>query len=1004
MCSRLIGSGWVERTATRHLPPDSVILSLVADLMGDMVIQQAAEEVQRVPEMGHPLLVLGGPGTGKTRFLEDRYLDLARAGVAPHRILLLCSSRSYSIGARDRLVRSLPHQATVEVPVYTWHGLAYHLVTRYYPHLGYRELPVLLTAPEQWGVVRELLEAEDRKDWPVWGERLAERAFIDEVADFCLRLQQQLMSTEELEAFKLVRPDWEEVIRFYGRYRSFINERARLDYAELIASAWRLLETNPPVRSSLRSRFPHVLVDDAQDMSQAHLNLLCQLEKTNLVVAADPDSGIETFRGAQPDWVYGFQRWFGPSRTLVLRDNQRIGEPLATAVMSLIRHNDEAEHRPVSGNGQATTFECRMYPSIAEEVEAIARELRKRGVVDGLDWSEMAVLISQPRHLLGPLQRALEHYEVPYQPMGGERPLTTEPAIRYFLDLVRVALEITDTSRVLPQLLTTPLIGLDLPTRRHLEREAWRTRRSLREVVTEAAETDELEKLCRLVVEFADRADECFWQVWSASRYYRELAERARKDPSDPANAAVDAIVTFSQSLERFVSRRQGAGSIGQYLNEAARADFGADPWLRPPPDTAPGVALVSFHGSKGREWDTVIVAGCLDAWIPKGRRSQGLFDPYALQTPDVVDRQLEAIADDRRTFYVAATRARSHVVFTVSPPTGARTRPSRFLLELAGSPPLEAEAAEPSPLTARELRAGLRGLLDSKESSPGERVAALIALSEMPGTDPGRWYGRWDWSEGGVPLVEDGVLRTSYSRLGAFENCGLQYALQSVLGLDPSSTHSMKFGTWIHALFQAVHDNKIADPHSLLQEYERIFDASLFPNATVARQFHRDGIKMLEIFWREEVSQRTVLAEHGFTIEFAGARLRGRIDRIDRVGRALKLTDYKTAKWAPSRVDAEKSLQLAIYHLAAKMDPQLVELGTPEQARLVYPGAFDRYGRHIVLEQNAEQAESVLSELPATISAVLEEHFNPKPDADCYFCKMKPLCPLWPEGRELGT
>jgi superfamily I DNA/RNA helicase len=87
------------------------------------------EEV--ISHTGTPLLVLGGPGTGKTRLVEERYLHLATAGgVDPHRMLLLCSNRSYSMRARERIVRLLPHEASVEVPVYTWHALAYHLVTR----------------------------------------------------------------------------------------------------------------------------------------------------------------------------------------------------------------------------------------------------------------------------------------------------------------------------------------------------------------------------------------------------------------------------------------------------------------------------------------------------------------------------------------------------------------------------------------------------------------------------------------------------------------------------------------------------------------------------------------------------------------------------------------------------------------------------------------------------------------------------------------------------------
>ncbi|MDQ4149587.1 MAG: ATP-dependent helicase [Actinomycetota bacterium] len=973
-----------------------------------MVQRQAVVNVppDALDHAGSPMLVLGGPGTGKTRFLEDRFLRLARdRSVAPHRILLLCSNRPYAVGARDRLARALPQDATVEVPAYTWHGLAHHLVTRYYPYLGYREMPVLLTAAEQWGVVRELLAGEDRRLWPHWGERLTERAFVDEVADFCLRVEQQLLTGEELGALGAIREDWAEVVSFFGRYSAALNQRARLDYARLIALASTLLAENEAVRDALRSRFPHVLVDDAQDLSRAHRDLLRQLEISNLVMAGDPDSGIETFRGGEPDWLFGFERQFGEVRTVVLAKGHRIGEPLASRALDLIARNDHfATHRPSTHAAHRTEFECRLYPSIAQEAEGIARELRKMHVLEDVPWDGMAVLVSQPRHLLAPLQRALELFEVPYQPLGGERALASEPSVRHFLDLVRVALDAGGAARLLPALLTSPLIGLDLATRRRLERHAWQTGQTLREVLDQAPEASELARLCEVVTKHQDRADECFWEVWSQSSYYQRLKELACSDPNDPANAAVDALVTLSRALERFVDRRRGAASIGQYLGEAARADFGSDPWVSPGP-SRPGVALVSFHGSKGREWEIVVVAGCLDAWMPKGRRSQGLFDPFALQAPDVTERQLEAIADDRRTFYVAATRARKRAIFTVSPPSGGRARPSRFLFELAGEGPAEVSPGELPPLTTSELSARLRRLLSSPAATPEERIPAVIALAETPQTDPRRWYGGIGWTAGKTPIIHDGVLRTSYSRLSAFENCGLQYVLQSVLGLDLAATHSMKFGTWMHALFQAVHERRITDPRSLLAEYERIFDPAVFPNATVARQFERDGRRMLEVFWRNEVDfRRDIVAEREFEFDYGRATLRGRIDRIDRVGKVLKLTDYKTSKWAPSRVDAESSLQLAIYHLAARSVPELVQMGFPEVARLVYPGAIDRYGSHAVLSQNSEQAEKVISELPAKIEAVIGEEFNPSPEADCFFCKMKPLCPLWPEGREVAT
>jgi superfamily I DNA/RNA helicase/RecB family exonuclease len=964
--------------------------------MGEVLIEHS----------GSPLLVLGGPGTGKTTFLEKRFLHLAsETKMDPHRILLLCGNRLYATGARERLARLLPQEAMVEVPVYTWHALAYHLVTRNYSKLGFKELPVLLTAAEQWGTVRELLDLEQSSDWPVWGSRLGERAFADEVADFCLRVEQQLMGPEQLQSLIEVKPDWAEVIRFAGRYRAHLLARSRLDYAQLIAGAGRLLGDHPDLAATLKDRFPHVMVDDGQDLGPAHLELLQKLETKNLVVAADPDCGIEGFRGAQPDWVFGFEKLLGPFATMTLEKSRRIGAPLAPALLRLIEHNDSSsEHRPIVNPDLTTRFDCRQYSSTVEEVESIARELKRSHVVDGLAWTEMAILVSQPRYLLGPLQRALELCGVPFQPMQGNRPLASEPAVRWFLDLVRVALGAEEGSRLLPDLLTSPLIGMDFPDRRRLERDAWRTGRSLTDICATVAEAEELRKLSALVKEHRDRADECFWQVYSNASHYRWLEAEACSDARNPANTAIDALVDFSHTLERFVERRRGAGSIDDYLSEAARADFGADPWLPSSSRSAPGVALSTFHGAKGAEWELVVVAGCLDAWIPKGKRAQGLFDPLALQVPDISTRAVEAVAEDRRTFYVAASRARSKVIFTVAPPNGARTKPSRFLIELAGEAPALAGLTELPPLNLSELSARLRRTLASDEYTAAEKVAAVVALSEIPGTDPDLWYGRRGWTPGATPLVTE-ELRTSYSRLSVFENCGLQYVLQSVLGLDPSSTYSMKFGTWIHSLFQAYHQEAIPDAEGLRAEYEKLFDSTIFPNSTIARQFHRDGLRMLEVFWDNEAATKNVIAERTFEFAHSGATLRGRIDRIDKKGgNALILTDYKTAKWAPSYVEAQSSLQLAIYHLAAKMDPELSQMGEPQLARLVYPGAYRSDGSYQVLTQNAEQAEKVIERLPEIIAGVRGEDFKPSPLADCHFCKMKPLCPLYPDGQELET
>lgn len=967
---------------------------------------------------GGPLLVLGGPGTGKTTALERRYLRLAgEPGLAPHRILFLCGNRRYSMEAKERLFAALERDAVVDVPVYTWHALAYHLVSRHYPALGYREPPVLLTGPEQWGKVSELLRAEAPLRWGVWADRLRDRAFVDEVADFCLRVTQRLMPPEDLAALARQRPEWEPVTRFYGVYTEELRKDSRLDYAGLIAAAVGMLSGDPSLRETLRRRFPHVLVDEGEEMSPAQQKLLGLLELGNLVVAADPDSGIEGFRGGEPEWVFGFGRFIDerPDRpaprdatsAIVLDDGRRIGAPLAGAAARLADANDPGGGRTFTAPApHPTTFEARQFASPSEEVDHIARELRRLHLFEGVAWDDMAVLVSQPAYLLGSLQRALARWEVPHRPLVGERPLGAEPAIAPFLDLVRVVRQVEDWEGLLPGLLTSPLIGLGYAERRRLERAAWQSGRSLWKVMEDSDALPEIATFFRLrdlVEQHAGEAQECFWEVFNAAPYYQALREAATggRDRSGEASLQLDAVVAFHHALGRFVERRHGVATIDDYLNEAARADFGGDPWLPPVPSGSGRVAIQSFHAAKGREWDTVVVAGCLDAWIPKGRRAQGLFDPYALEIPEAADREVEAIAADRRTFFVAATRARRRVLFTVSGGPSGRGRYSRFLDEL-GCVPVAPPAEELPALTASEQRARLRRILET-DPGPEAQVAALLALAELPGTDPGSWYGRWAWTEGAVPVAGD-VLSTSYSRLSYYDNCGLQYVLVSVLGLDPASTHSMKFGTWMHALFEAVHKDELTTPSALLERYRTYFDESVFPNRTIARQFRRDGERMLRVFWENERRYKTVEVEHFFELHYGStALLRGRIDRIDQIGDSkLRLTDYKTAKWAAGVQEAQESLQLAIYYMAAREDPGLAAYGTPIAARLMYPGATYPDGKPMERVQNPEQADKVLERLPGLIEGIREERFAPSPMADCMWCAVKALCPLWPQGSEL--
>jgi superfamily I DNA/RNA helicase/RecB family exonuclease len=1007
----------------------------------------ALDERQRgvVEHAGGPLLVLGEPGTGKTTVLEERFVSLAAAeGCSPDRILFLVPNRAQKMMLQDRLTRRLlfdeSRAALIEVPVYTWHGLANHLVSRHYDRLAYSEPPVLLTSPEQWGDVRDALAAENEANWPHHRHLLHNRGFVDEVVDFCIRAEQRLLDNTQLDALATARPAWTDIVRFFKAHRARLRARSRVDYPTLLADAAELIANHDDVRKGLHDRFLHVLVDDGQELALVQQRMLHFLagatdttaRRRSLVLAGDPDSAIETFRGADPDWIDGFEKEFGPHDVVTLSTSYRLGDGLGRPAASLIERNGARDHRAKTFAGDAN-LEVRRFPNLAAEVDSIARELRLAHLTDEVAYEDMAILLTSPRSMLPPLQRALDALEVPFSISAPDRPLGREPIVRAFADLATYAFSDQLDADRLVELLRSPLVDLEDGAVRELERLARVSGRPLAELLDEPPDVlerdEESSAKIREVVELRELlrakkdapADETFWVVWDRSRFCRQLQEHARRSLDDPAHRDLDALVAFSRALGRFVERRRGSGTFTDYLEAIGRADFGSDPWL-PPERSGGGVNVVSFHGAKGKEWSIVAVAGVIEGSIPKGRRASGLFDPYFLDETDPVQRSRRNEMEDRRVFYVAVTRATQRCIVTTSPGSSRRGEPSRFIEELAGvTPEIEATVDLP-PLTFAEAAARYRRALSDTSRPRTDRIAALAAIAATCRLDPGcmaaqpsEWWWRWDWTEGHLSIraqqadPDDDLpadkIRTSYSRISTYDNCGLQYLFSVVLGLDPESSHNMAFGSVIHKVFEDLETGAIPlTPESAYAHYEKLFEEikSQFPNAAVARQFHRDGQIMIERYGRFLKPGQAERAETGFKVELDGHRITGRIDRIDKVGKNLIVTDYKTSRHPVYWDEARESLQLAIYHLAVTSDAELAALGEPSSMQLVYPGAPLSHGDVAKRCQKPEEAEKAIERLPGLIEGVVAEDFRPNPEADCRWCKFKPLCPLWSEGKEL--
>ncbi|MEV0591503.1 ATP-dependent helicase [Nonomuraea cavernae] len=476
-----------------------------------------------------PLLVLAGPGTGKTTTVVESVVErIERRGVDPERVLILTYSRKAAGELRERVTGRL--RRTTRTPLaLTFHSYAYSLLRREAVLAG--ELPPrLLTGPEQLLEIRRLLHGELEDGAPEWPASLREplktRGFAEELRDFLSRAYERGLDGERVEELgrRYGRADWAAVGRFALRYqaRFDLDPEPALDYAELIRAAAALL-TDPDVRRRERAAHDVVFVDEYQDTDPAQEFLLRQLagDGRDLIAVGDPDQSIYGFRGADVRGILKFPERFRTldgrdAPVLALRVCRRSGPDLLEAsrrvatrlpaaptpdatpvldappvpVLDFGEGTAGSAADPVPGGprtgGRRTHGHRELVPvddaepgevrvlladSISQEAAVVADTLRRAHLIDGVPWHRMAVLVRSATRQVPLLRRALVSAGVPTMVAGDEVPIAQEPGVRPLLTMLRVALdpEALDEG-VAEELLTGPLGGTDMIGVRRLRR------------------------------------------------------------------------------------------------------------------------------------------------------------------------------------------------------------------------------------------------------------------------------------------------------------------------------------------------------------------------------------------------------------------------------------------------------------------------------------------------------------------------------------------------------
>jgi len=675
----------------------------------DMLATLNPAQREAVLAVEGPVLVLAGPGSGKTRVLTHRIAHMVRQrGISPYRILAVTFTNK---AAREMLVRLEQLLGeTRGLTVGTFHAFCARLLRQEADAAGISPNYVILDADEQIQLVTRLAKRLqlDPKQYPP-------RSIQSAIS--------QAKNASKLVADYQAPTYWHEAVaRVWQQYEEIKESTGALDFDDLLVLSERLLRDNAEVRARYQDRYAYILVDEFQDTNQAQYDLVLHLggERQNVFAVGDEDQSIYSWRGADYRNVTRFQSSYPEAKVFLLEQNYRSTQHILNVAQAVISPNPHRTHKSLWTDNPSGP-KVRLYEAYDERAEAdfvvdeIARLVRSERRCRLSDCAVMFRTNAQSRSL----EDALLRQGMRYVLVGGTR-FYHRREIKDLVSYLRLILNPSD-ELALARVMNVPPRGIGRKTASDLARWARSIGRTRGEALLHlaslvAAHQDEaltpfdtrsrrvLVDLAMLLANLRNLAS----QASTLSVLLTQVIERTRyldylNDGSEEAEDRMDNVrelpaatneydsLEIAQALPSFLERVALVADVDE-LDDAGNAD---------------AVTLLTLHAAKGLEFETVFMVGMEEGLCPHAR---SLNDEHAMR-------------EERRLCYVGITRAKRHLTLIRA---FRRTRygrsevlePSRFLRDipaslLAGQDPSRQAAGAPASTFDRDRAQRRRALVE---------------------------------------------------------------------------------------------------------------------------------------------------------------------------------------------------------------------------------------------------------------------------------------------------
>jgi DNA helicase-2/ATP-dependent DNA helicase PcrA len=955
-------------------------------------------QLEAIEHIHGPMVVLAGAGTGKTTVLIQRIARLIREGHArPEEILALTYTDNAAAEMQQRVRAELKGTHVEDLQTCTFHAWCNGLLHR--RGKAFR----VLDDKDLWVFLRRRIR-DLRLKYFVRAANVGQ--FLDSLLDFMRRCQDELVGPEEYAAYvgRLERGEiplprvtsskkqaemgdgeilerCQEIARVFAKVEEMLEEKNLGTFGHMITKAYRLLKDDPVLLEEERARTRFLLVDEFQDANFAQVEVLSLLAGpgANVFAVGDPDQAIYQFRGASSEAFTLFAQRFPGLRLVVLGKNRRSLTPILRCAFGIVHENPPVfSHKGSAIKYERTPLEswrdedARDFRSKPGEISAaplveivtwgdkdveaadLARRIQKTRKAERSAWKDFAVLYRQHNHR-DELVKELAERGIPFSIEGLD--VLDTPEVRDAISCLAAALSPNDAASLF-RVAALPQFAIDAGELREAMRAARRNELDLPSILGKlaggSAVLESVAEIHAAVEKDGVRADAALNKV---IRHF-DL----------PRSAPVAALAKFVEAWQEKAIVETGApAEFLDYLELFVEAR-GA---IVLPRSTEDAVQLLTAHAAKGLEFRHVAVIRGSSTSFPCSYKEPLVAFPSELRRSGIAayDDKILHEQEERRLFYVAMTRAKDSLAIYAHQGRGKKDpKPTQFLRDFMAH---HAYRKFWSTHSAAAVQDTLFAGEEQKIALQKSNVAAWLLM------DP----------------AADFTTGLSASAIEIYEQCPLRFKLEREWNLPREVSASLHYGAAMHGVLRTYYDaqrfgREIGDEELLEQFRSALADARIADRYQY-ELYLRQGNERLRQFLegaRSSTAPDVIETERRFELQMGATKLAGRVDRIDRTGAdTVCVVDYKTGK-PKSQEEADESLQLSLYALAAKE-----ALGTRAD-RLVFFNLENNAA--VSTTRNDAQLEEAKLRVLNAAECIAAGEFGPKQGYQCRLCPYRNLCP----------